>query len=266
MTFLDDDHALLVDAVREAGALAMTYFGTAVKSWDKEGGTPVSDADLEVNALLQRRLRQARPDYGWLSEETEDDTARLSCRRVWVVDPIDGTRAFLQGTPHFCHAVALVEDGRPILAALYNPAVDEFYEAMAGQGARLNGSSIRASDRQELAGCGMAAYGPMFKHPAWREPWPDMNIIQRDSVAYRLAMVASGAADVAFGLNTKQDWDLAAADLIVREAGGRVSSAGGHPLSYNGAEPKHRSFLAAGPVLHDVLLQRVRSAEFKRRQ
>lgn len=264
MTALDENHALLVAAVREAGALAMTYFGTEVRTWEKEGGTPVSDADIEVNLLLQRRLRQARPDYGWLSEETEDDTARLNCRRVWVVDPIDGTRAFLQGTPHFCHAVALVEDGRPILAALYNPAVDEFYEASKGQGARLNGRPIRVSEREELEGCNMAAYGPMFRHPAWRDPWPDMTIVQRDSVAYRFALVASGTADVAFGLNAKQDWDLAAADLIVQEAGGRVTSARGHPLSYNGADPKHRSFLAAGPALHDVLLQRVQRAEFKR--
>ena len=264
MTSLDEDHALLVAAVREAGTLAMTYFRTEVKAWEKEGGTPVSDADIEVNVHLQRSLREARPAYGWLSEETEDDTARLGCRRVWVVDPIDGTRAFLEGTPHFCHAVALVEDGRPIAAALYNPAVDEFYEAVAGQGARLNGRPIRVSDRQKLAGCSMAAYGPLFGHPAWKQPWPDMTIVKRDSVAYRFAMVACGAADVAFGLNAKQDWDLAAADLIVREAGGRVSSARGHPLSYNGADPKHRSFLAAGPALHDAVLQRVEQAEFKR--
>ena len=132
------------------------------------------------NALIQQRLREARPDYGWLSEETEDDTARLTCRRVWVVDPIDGTRAFLQGVAHFCHAVALVEDGRPIAAALFNPAVDEFYEAVTGEGAKLNGRPIKVSDRQEIAGCRMAAFGPMFRNPRWPEPWPEMEIIQRD--------------------------------------------------------------------------------------
>src|ERR1700687_2946560 len=133
-----DDQALLMAAVREAGAIAMRHFGTPVNTWEKAGGTPVSDADIAVNQHLQRRLGGARPDYGWLSEETEDDETRLTHRKVWVVDPIDGTRAFLQGVPHFCHAVALVEDGRPVLAALFNPAVDEFYEAIAGQGARLN--------------------------------------------------------------------------------------------------------------------------------
>jgi myo-inositol-1(or 4)-monophosphatase len=258
MTFLADDHALLVAAVREAGALAMQHFRTEVRVWEKPGGTPVSDADMAVNALIHARLREARPDYGWLSEETEDDTARLGCRRVWVVDPIDGTRAFLQGVAHFCHAVALVEDGRPIAAALFNPAVDEFYEAVTGEGAKLNGRPIQVSDRQDIAGCRMAAFGPMFRNPRWPEPWPDMDIIQRDSVAYRLALVASGDADAALGLNTKNDWDLAAADLIVCEAGGRVSSHTGQPLLYNGVQPRHPSFLAAGPGLYTGLFDRIR--------
>ena len=252
-----DDHALLVAAVREAGAIALQHFRTDVKAWQKQGGTPVSDADIAVNQHLHRRLGEARPDYGWLSEETEDDPSRLTRRRVWVVDPIDGTKAFLAGTPHFCQAVALVEDGTPILAALFNPAVDEFYEAVAGQGAKLNSRPIRVSDRSELEGCRIAAFEPMFRHPAWREPWPPMDVIQRDSVAYRFALVASGAVDAALGLNSKNDWDLAAADLIVREAGGRVTSHDGQPLTYNTERASHRSFIAAGPAMHDALFARV---------
>src|SRR5258708_38755908 len=127
-----DDQALLIAAVREAGGSALQHYRTEMKTWEKHGGTPVSDADIAVNQHLHRRLGQARPDYGWLSEETEDDPKRLARRRVWVVDPIDGTKAFVAGTPHFCHSVALVEDGRPVLAALFNPAVDEFYEAAPG--------------------------------------------------------------------------------------------------------------------------------------
>jgi len=252
-----DDQALLIAAVREAGAIAMKHFGTDVKAWEKQGGTPVSDADIAVNQHLHRRLGEARPDYGWLSEETEDDTGRLARRRVWVVDPIDGTKAFLAGTPHFCQAVALVEDGKPVLAALFNPAVDEFYEAMAGQGAKLNGRPIQVSDRSELEGCSMAAFEPMFRNPRWTEPWPPMNVIDRNSVAYRLALVASGAVDAALGLNSKNDWDLAAADLIVREAGGRVTSHEGHALTYNTERATHRSFIAAGPAMHDALFARV---------
>jgi myo-inositol-1(or 4)-monophosphatase len=257
MTDWVDDHGLLAATMREVGNLALHYFRTDVNAWEKEGGTPVSDADIAVDRHLKQRLGAARPEYGWLSEETEDDTARLARRRVWVVDPIDGTRAFLDGIPHFCHAVALVEDGRPVVAVLYNPATDEFYEAIAGRGARLNGALIHVSDRHEIEGCRMAAFGPMFQHPAWREPWPDMQIIQRDSVAYRLALVASGEADAAFGLNTKHDWDLAAADLIVHEAGGLVSSHDGKPLVYNRVNTLQRSFLAAGPAMHAALFARI---------
>jgi myo-inositol-1(or 4)-monophosphatase len=257
MTDWVDDHALLAATMREVGNLALRYFRTDVNAWEKEGGTLVSDADIAVDRHLKQRLGAARPEYGWLSEETEDDTTRLTCRRVWVVDPIDGTRAFLQGLAHFCHAVALVEDGHPVVAILYNPATEEFYEAIAGRGARLNGVLIHVSDRHEIEGCRMAAFGPMFQHPAWREPWPEMRIIQRDSVAYRLALVASGEADAAFGLNTKHDWDLAAADLIVHEAGGLVSSHDGKPLVYNGVNTLQRSFLAAGPAMHAALFARI---------
>jgi myo-inositol-1(or 4)-monophosphatase len=257
-----DDHSLLVTTMREVGSIAMSYFRSDVRAWEKEGGTPVSDADIVIDSHLKRCLGAARPDYGWLSEETEDNVARLTRRRVWVVDPIDGTRAFLGGVPHFCHAVALVEEGRPVLAVLYNPATDEFYEAMAGHGACLNGRAVRVSDRHEIEGCRMAAYGPMFMHPAWREPWPEMEIIQRDSVAYRLALVASGVADAAFGLNTKNDWDLAAADLIVHEAGGLVSSHDGKQLIYNQANTLQRSFLAAGRAMYAALYARIGHLKF----
>ena len=178
MNDLVEDHSLLVSAVRDAGALAMQYFGTQPMAWQKKGGTPVSEADIAVNTLFRRQLAETRPDYGWLSEETEDDLTRLTRRRVWVVDPIDGTRAFLDGLPHFCHAVALVECGRPIMAALYNPALDEFYEASAGCGAKLNGSSIRVSARAEIATsrfkaeCGTSRDARRDKGPS-RTPEPD---------------------------------------------------------------------------------------------
>jgi len=180
MSDFAEDYALLISAVRDAGALAMSYFGENLPAWEKKGGTPVSNADIAVDDLLRARLAGARPDYGWLSEETEDDPSRLARRRAWVVDPIDGTRAFLDGLPHFCQSVALVEDGRPIMAALFNPAANEFYEASIGRGTKLNGQPIRVSIRSQIAGCRMAAFAPMFRHPAWREEWPEMDIIQRD--------------------------------------------------------------------------------------
>lgn len=254
---LQDDHTLLCAAVRDAGALALQYFQTDLKHWDKGKDDPVSEADHAVNDLLHARLQGGRPAYGWLSEETEDDQARLTCERVWVIDPIDGTRAFIKGRPHFTICAALVQNGQPISAAVFNPATDEFFEATQDGGARLNGDAIVPSARDAIEGCRMAAFAPMFKHPAWPEPWPDMEIVDRNSVAYRLVLVANGYVDACLALNRKNDWDLAAADLIVREAGGRITTHDGARLVYNKPFTKHRSLLAAGPSLYDVLFRKV---------
>ncbi|MEQ8266399.1 MAG: 3'(2'),5'-bisphosphate nucleotidase CysQ [Parvibaculum sp.] len=254
----DADFALLKEVVREAGALAMRYFQTDMKKWAKShDDTPVTEADIAVNDLLRARLMGARPDYGWLSEETEDDASRLTHPFVWVVDPIDGTRAFAKGKPHFAISAALVTEGRPVLAALFNPATDEFFEAAAAAGARLNGEPIRVSGRSEVEGCRMVAFAPMFKHPAWPEAWPEMDISDRNSVAYRIALVASGQADATIALNGKSDWDLAAADLILHEAGGRMTTHSGEIFLYNRASTRHPSLLAAGPALYDALFARV---------
>ena len=258
----DGDFALLKEAVRDAGALAMRYFGTDLKKWSKDADdTPVTEADIAVNDLLRARLMDARPGYGWLSEETEDDPARLARPLTWVVDPIDGTRAFARGKTDFAISVALVADGRPALAVLFNPATGEFFEAAAGGGARLNGAPIRVSDCTVIEGCRIAAFAPMFKHPGWAragiEPWPEMEILERNSVAYRIALVACGAADAALALNGKSDWDLAAADLIVHEAQGRMTTHDGKPFIYNRESTRHRSLLVAGPALYDALFAKV---------
>tara|TARA_R110000868_G_scaffold50504_4_gene161348 strand:- start:970 stop:1788 length:819 start_codon:yes stop_codon:yes gene_type:complete len=252
-----EDRALLNAAVREAGRIAMTYYQTELKTWLKGGDDIVTEADIAVNDQLQKSLAVARPAYGWLSEESKDDARRLTCHRVWVVDPIDGTRAFAKGRPHFTISVALVEAGRPVLAALFNPATDEFFESETGAGALLNGRPIAVGKRSVIEGARMAAFAPMFKHPAWPAPWPEMDIIERNSVAYRIALVACDAADAALALNSKNDWDLAAADLILHEAGGRLTSHDGKLLIYNRESPRHRSLLAAGPDLYGPLFDRV---------
>lgn len=254
---LAEDFALLTDTVREAGALALSYFKTDLKQWDKGSDDPVSEADIAVNDLLHKRLAAARPGYGWLSEETEDDAARLDKDLVWVVDPIDGTRAFLKGRPHFTVCAALVHKGRPVCAAVFNPATDEFFEASLDGGAYLNGETITPSKRADIEGCRMAAFAPMFKHPAWPAPWPDMEIVDRNSVAYRIVLVASGEVDACLALNRKNDWDLAAADLILREAGGKFTTHDGRALVYNKSFTKHRSLLAAGPALYKALFAKV---------
>ncbi|MGY3652677.1 fructose-1,6-bisphosphatase/inositol monophosphatase family enzyme [Bradyrhizobium sp. LM4.3] len=149
-TVLTRDAALLRDTVREAGALARSMFRTELKKWTKGASSPVSEADIAVNDLLEARLRAATPDYGWLSEESADDEVRLSRRLTWIVDPIDGTRNYLNGHDEWCVSVALVEDALPVLGAVFAPTSDEFFFAARGQGTTLNGKAVRATSGSDL--------------------------------------------------------------------------------------------------------------------
>lgn len=254
---LEADYRLMYSAVREAGELAMRYYGQDMAVWRKSNDTLVSSADIAVDDFLKARLKGARPGYGWLSEETEDSADRLGRMRVWVVDPIDGTRAFLKHEPHFTISVALLHRELPLHAAVLNPATGEFFTASAGRGARLNGAAISTSSRRTLEGCRMLGDAGMFAHPAWPEPWPPMRIETRNSIAYRLAMVAAGRFDAAVALNRKQDWDIAAADLVLRESGACFSLHSGGPLVFNRPQPIHRSVMASGPALYPELIRRI---------
>jgi len=243
--------------MREAGAMAMQYFREEIRHWRKTDDTLVTEADIEIDELLLERLTSARPDYGWLSEETRDNAERLTQNRVWVVDPIDGTIAFFKGRPHFSVSVALVVEGAGLIAGVYNPATDEFFAACKDVGACRNGAPIQVSDCAAVPGCRMLGAKDMFAHPAWPEPWPAMEIENRNSIAYRLCLVAAGEFDAALVLSTKCDWDVAAADLIVREAGGRCTTHDGQALVFNRESPRQRSILAAGPRLYEALFARV---------
>lgn len=253
------DRALLTEAVREAGSIAMRYFGHEPKAWDKHPNDPVSEADLAVNESLKARLLAARPHYGWLSEETEDDGRRLKTRHVWIVDPIDGTRAFLQNKPEFAVSVALVEAGTPVLGAVYNPATEEFFDAVAGHGAALNGEAIFASKRASFAGGRFLASPRTIARYHWREMAPDAEFAEVFSIAYRLAKVAAGMADAAISLAAKNDWDIAAADLIVREAGGLCTTKEGTGFRYNRETPRHPSVIATAPSLYRPILDMLRT-------
>lgn len=265
---LKDDLALLEETVRSAGGIARKFYQGEYKKWDKGKGQPVTEADLAVDKYLRETLIAARPEYGWLSEETEDHVARLSREYVFVVDPIDGTVAFLKGRPHFTICAALVHDGTAIAGVVYNPILDECYSAIKGGGAKLNGASIHVTKWAELEGCRMLGDKAMFAHPAWSDPpntpWPPMEIETRNSVAYRMVLVASGAFDATLALSAKHDWDMAAADIIVREAGGSLTAHDGAPLRYNGANPIQRSFICAGPALHAALLAKLKHLKLPR--
>ena len=252
------DLALLADAAREAGALALKRRTPELEIEKKPDGSPVTSADLEVDAFLTGVLRRARPDYGWLSEETADNPERLKAERVFMVDPIDGTRAYIRGKPWFVVSLAVVEHGRPVAAAIYAPALDELYLATKGGGATLNGAPIGASARDELEGAAMLGDAKMFAHPAWREPWPPMRIDQRNAIAYRMALVAAGAFDAAVALSPKHEWDLAAGVLIAEEAGAAAVDHKGRPLVFNTPRALCPSLVCAAPALAPLILARTR--------
>jgi myo-inositol-1(or 4)-monophosphatase len=257
---LDADLALLRNAVRNAGALALEFFGKNPASRRKPDGTEVSEADLAVDNSLREALLGSRPGYGWLSEETEDDTSRLNRERVWVVDPIDGTRAFLREKPEWTISAGLVERGKPVIGIVYNPATAEFFEASRGGGARLDGRSICVSDPVPLTECCLVSSQKLFQRDIWDVKWPPVETRWVNSIAYRLALVAAGKCDGTLSLSPKNDWDLAAAHLLVQEAGGRITTHSGDSIRYNGASTRQRSVIAAGVSLHTEILHRTATA------
>jgi myo-inositol-1(or 4)-monophosphatase len=216
----------------------------------------VSEADLAVDAALKLKLLTARPDYGWLSEETEDGEARLGQRRVWVVDPIDGTNAFLRHVPEWTVSAALVEDGVPVIGIVFNPASGEFFHAIRGGGAFLNDEPIHVSSRSTLEGARLIASAGLFKKKIWKDPWPEVETRWVNSVAYRLALVAGAFADATVSLSAKCEWDLAAAALLVEEAGGAVTDHQGEAFLFNRQVPCYQSVVGAPPELHARIIER----------
>ncbi|WP_088342764.1 MULTISPECIES: 3'(2'),5'-bisphosphate nucleotidase CysQ [Rhodomicrobium] len=257
------DEALLFGAVRAAGTLALSFFGRGLVGTHKADNSPVSEADYAVDKMLRERLTGERPNYGWLSEETVDNARRLDADQVWIVDPIDGTRAFLAGTPEWTIAAALVDYGQPVLAAVYNPATAEMFTARRGGGAFLNGMPISVTPRDDIAECRMIATKGFFKHKIWTEPWPNTQNIWFNSVAYRLALIAAGRADATLSLTGKSEWDLAAPALLVQEARGKVTDATGAAITFNQPNTRINGLVAAAPALHDLLVARTRPVAAK---
>jgi myo-inositol-1(or 4)-monophosphatase len=243
--------------MREAGDLARATARGPFKRWTKgDDNSPVSEGDIAVNNLLRIRLGELAPGAGWLSEETEEPPDH-GLPLTWVVDPIDGTRAYIAGLPEWVVSAALVENGRPIVACLFAPVSGEFFSAVAGGGATRNGAAIAVSPGEELGGARIA--GPknfLEKLPPFDPP---ATIVPRiPSLALRLARVAQGNIDATIAGGNSHDWDLAAADLLVHEAGGALTPFGGEPLTYNRPEPRHGMLVAAGRDRHAALLKLLR--------
>ena len=257
---LTRDFDILSQAVREAGALALKYFGKPLDIQEKPGNQgPVTNADLAVNDLLCEALLGARPDYGWLSEESPDGPERWSKSHVWIIDPIDGTRGFIKAKPDFTISAALAVAGEIVLSVIYAPAHEAFYSAVLGAGAQLNGAAIKSSPATSLIDARALGAKALYRHAHWREAWPDMVIENRPSIAYRMALVASGAYDLTISLGRTHEWDIAAGALLLSESGAHVSDHLGQLLTFNRPVPSLPSMLACASGLAGDVLKRTAS-------
>jgi myo-inositol-1(or 4)-monophosphatase len=236
----------------EAGAIAAARRREEFERWEKSPGNPVCAVDLEVDAFLHEKLRMLDPEAGWLSEETIDQSDRIERRRLWVVDPIDGTRDYLAGRSGWAVSVALVEDGQPIIGVLDAPQRDEVWTAQAGHGAWRNGRAVHVSGRTELTGA---------RVPTDHLPKVDSDLVavtKPNSIALRIAMVAAGDADLAATLRWGFEWDIAAAALIATEAGAVATGALGQPLVFNTASAEAFGVLVTTPAIHLAAVERIR--------
>jgi len=252
------DLALLETAARAAGAIALRHFGRNPEVWQKPGGHgPVTIADIEIDRMLRADLLAARPQYGWLSEETEDGPARLAAGRVFIVDPIDGTRAFVAGEKAWAHSLALAENGCVVAGVVHLPKLERTYLAMAGGGAFVNGAAIGASPRAELDDASVLANAGHLDPSHWRGNAPRLERHMRPSLAYRLCLAAEGRFDAMVTFRDVWEWDVAAGDLIAREAGAVVTDRRGGTPVYNGPTALIPGLIVAGPALHGAILARV---------
>lgn len=253
------DLALLEAAAADAGEIAMAHFRANPAVWHKpDDAGPVTEADLAVDAHLKKVLRAARPDYGWLSEESEDSADRLSRETLFIVDPIDGTRAFVDGQATWAVALAVVYRGAPVAGVVALPARAMVYSAVAGGGATLNGAPVAASTRRDMEGADLLLTKWTLQPKYWPGGVPPVTRSTRPSIAYRLALVGQGRFDGMVTFRDTWEWDIAAGSLIAAEAGARVSDRHGAPLAFNSPRGQTAGVIAAAPVLHDDLLARHR--------
>lgn len=254
---LANDLSLLIDAAKGAGTIAARHFRSAPRVWDKGGGQgPVTEADLEVDAYLKAQLLEARPGYGWLSEESDslDDPARQGVDCCFVIDPIDGTRAFIDGQPGFAHALAIVQKGRPVVGVVHLPMMHLTYVATLGGGAFLNDAPLAVSTRETPEGAQVLANKLALDPVHWPGGAPSVQRHFRPSLAWRLALVGEGRFDAMLTVRDAWDWDIAGAALIATEAGATVTDRTGAALCFNSASARNPGVVAAPPVLHRALI------------
>lgn len=247
----------LEEAVREAGDAVIKIAKDGFETAYKANKDPVTAADLAADAVLKRRLLDGFGDCGWLSEETSDDPGRLKKNRVWIVDPIDGTKEFVSGIDEFAVSAALVDNGQPVLAAVYNPAADRLFTAVKGEGVWLNAQPIKVRNNAVEKPLILASRSEV-KRGEFEVFEPFVQLRVCGSIAYKLALVAAGQADATFSLGPKNEWDIAAGVLILQQAGGKVTDLTGDSFLFNQRQPLVNGIIAASMASYSSVTALIR--------
>jgi myo-inositol-1(or 4)-monophosphatase len=245
--------AVAIEAARAAGAVIRAVYDTAFAVRQKGHDNPVTEADIQANECIREIVRREFPGDGWLSEETRDSTDRLARPRVWIVDPLDGTKEFVQRIPEFCVCVALVEAGEPIVGVSYNPIAEELFAAERGGGLALNGARAHVSSEASLTRARVLASRSEDKRGEWDPYKRHLRVELTGSVAYKLALIGAGRGDATFSLTPKNEWDICSGALLISEGGGSVTDREGRPLRFNQPDTRRSGLIASNGVLHEAL-------------
>jgi myo-inositol-1(or 4)-monophosphatase len=250
---------ILSDVIRTAGAEALRFASHGFETHTKSDESPVTSADLAVNQILESHLLEMFPHDGWLSEESPDDSARLQKARVWVIDPIDGTKAFIRKEPEFCISVALVEEGLPVVAAILNPSTDELFAATRGGGLQLNHKPATLQERR-------VDRQPVIAISPWEQHLGRFQSVEAHatsqpmrSIAWALALAASGRIHAVATFESQNEWDVAAGSLLIEEAGGTMHDGGGQALEFNRSEPRYRGIIAISRHCPDLVVRQLQT-------
>lgn len=252
---LSRERTVAIEAVHAAGAVVRGWYEGTYTVREKAHNSPVTEADLEANQRIHAIIRTAFPDDGWLSEETRDSPERLGKPRVWIVDPLDGTREFINGIPEFCVCIGLVEEGIPVLGVEYNPIREELFVGARGSGVTLNGTSVHVSPQHNLAAARLLASRSETDRGEWDEFQAELTVELTGSVAYKLALIAAGRGDATFSLTPKNEWDVCAGAALIAEAGGRVSDRYGQPLRFNQRDTHLPGIIACNAALYAPIVE-----------
>ena len=254
---------LVFDAVKHAGVIALDYEKKELKHWYKSKSQPVTDADIKINSYLKDFLKKVTPNFGWLSEESIDDGSRLEKGTFWCLDPIDGTRSFIAKKPEYTISLALVVKSEPIFGVIYNPRTKEMFSAEKTKGAYCNDRKLKVNDKKYLEDCNLAISQSEYKKINKYFLYEKSQIITMGSIAYKIALVAKGNIDITLSLTQKSDWDLAAASLILEEAGGIITKKNGDPINYNTNNLSVSSVIASNKTIHKNLVHQIKKHEEK---